>query len=64
MRPYIYFGERTFWTRTFQPRTVRPRTFWPRTLTFRTGLFSRVDILDRFFIKVFFYVLAFIFTKE
>ena len=37
-------GGRTFWTRTFRPRTFQPRTF-------RTGLFSRVDVSDRFFYK-------------
>ena len=33
-----------FFTRTFWPRTFRPRTF-------RTGLFTRVDLSDRFFNK-------------
>ena len=44
-------------------RTFRPRMFQPRM--FRTGLFSGVDVSDRFFLqKVFFYVLVFNLTKE
>ena len=45
----------------FQTWMFQPRTFWPRM--FRTGLFSGVDVSDRFFISLF-YVLDFIFTKE
>ena len=33
----------------FRTWTFRPRTFWPRT--FLTGLFSGVDVLERFFYK-------------